>query len=352
VGATIVSVVGARPQFIKSAVVSHEIRKVATEILVHTGQHYDHEMSGVFFEELLIPAPDYSLDVGSGSHGWQTGQMLIKIEAILEKENPDWLLLYGDTNSTLAGALAGAKLRVNVAHVEAGLRSFNRGMAEEINRVLCDHVSSLLFCPSVTAVKNLAAEGISAGVHLVGDVMHDVMKRMLPRALERSRILSRLGLEESKYLLATIHRAENTDNQQRLREIVEAFNRLEQTVILPLHPRTQKEIVKNGLRIASHVHVVEPLGYLDMIRLEQSARIILTDSGGIQKEAYWLGIPCITLRDETEWVETAETGWNILTGADTSRIIEAVHACRTPATRLPLYGDGNAAGKIAAILMS
>ncbi|HOG08619.1 MAG TPA: UDP-N-acetylglucosamine 2-epimerase (non-hydrolyzing) [Syntrophales bacterium] len=351
-GATIVSVVGARPQFIKSAVVSHELRKVATEILVHTGQHYDYEMSGVFFEELQIPTPDHNLDVGSGSHGWQTGQMLIKIEAVLEKEKPDWLLLYGDTNSTLAGALAGAKLHVNVAHVEAGLRSFNRGMPEEINRVLCDRVSSLLFCPSDTAVKNLAAEGIKAGVHLVGDVMHDVMKRMLPVARERSRILSRLGLEESRYLLATIHRAENTDNPQRLRGIIEAFNRLNETVILPLHPRTRKETEKNGLRIASHVHVIEPLGYLDMIRMEQTARIILTDSGGIQKEAYWLGVPCITLRDETEWNETAEAGWNIIAGADATRIVEAVNSLRPPATRLPLYGDGNAAGKITAILMS
>lgn len=348
---TIVSVVGARPQFIKSAVVSRELRKVAKEILVHTGQHYDYEMSGVFFEELRIPTPEYNLGVGSGSHGWQTGQMLMKIEAVLKKEKPDWLLLYGDTNSTLAGALAGAKLHVNVAHVEAGLRSFNRGMPEEINRVLCDRVSSLLFCPSETAVKNLAAEGISAGVHLVGDVMHDVMKRMLPVARERSSILSRLGLEESRYLLATIHRAENTDNPQRLRGIIEAFNRLKETVILPLHPRTRKETEKNGLRIASHVHVIEPLGYLDMIRLEKSAKFILTDSGGIQKEAYWLGVPCITLRNETEWIETIETGWNVLAGFQTDRILEAVRTFRTPLSHRPLYGEGKAAELIASIIL-
>lgn len=348
----IVSVVGARPQFIKCAVLSRELRKVSKEILVHTGQHYDHEMSGVFFDELQLPTPDYNLDVGSGSHGWQTGQMLVKIEEVLAREKPDWLLLYGDTNSTLAGALAAAKLHVKIAHVEAGLRSFNRSMPEEINRVVCDHVSTLLFCPSATAVNNLVGEGITRGVHLVGDVMHDLLELSLPLANERSQILNQLGLKESRYLLATIHRAENTDNPQRLQNIISAFNQLTETILLPLHPRTRKEIEGNGIRIKPHIHVVEPLGYLDMIRLEKSARLILTDSGGIQKEACWLGIPCITLRDETEWVETIESGWNKLVGSDTSHIIEAVNTFSLPEKRAALYGDGHAASKITTILMS
>jgi len=347
----ILSVVGARPQFIKSAVVSREIRKASKEILVHTGQHYDYKMSRIFFDELQIPEPDYNLEVGSGPHGWQTGQMLTKIEAVIRNEKPDWLLVYGDTNSTLAGALAAAKLHVKIAHVEAGLRSYNRLMPEEINRVLCDQISSLLFCPSTTAVKNLLAEGITKGVHLVGDVMQDILKQALPAALAKSEILSRLGLKDSEYCLATIHRAENTDNPSRLKNIIDALNDVNQDVVLPLHPRTRKEVEVNNISIRSHVHVVEPLGYLDMIRLEKSARMILTDSGGVQKEAYWLGIPCITLRDETEWTETVDAGWNVLAGYRTDRILEAVQTFRLPLTRHPLYGDGRAAESIAKIIL-
>lgn len=346
----IVTVVGARPQFIKCAVVSSEIRKAAKEILVHTGQHYDYEMSDIFFDELRLPAPDYHLEIGSGTHGWQTGQMLVKIEVILEKEKPDWLLLFGDTNSTLAGALAAAKLHVKIAHVEAGLRSFNRRMPEEINRIICDQLSSLLFCPSGTAVDNLSAEGITKGVHLVGDVMHDILKKALPSTVVNSRILSRFGLRNSPYCLATIHRAENTEDSQRLQDIIEAFNRLDEPVIFPLHPRTRKVMEENSIPVASNIRVTEPLGYIDMIRLEKSAKFILTDSGGIQKEAYWLGVPCITLRNETEWIETVEAGWNVLAGSQTDRILEAVRTFRTPHSHRPLYGDGRAAESIAKII--
>jgi UDP-N-acetylglucosamine 2-epimerase len=348
----IVSVVGARPQFIKCAVVSSKLRKVAEEILVHTGQHYDHEMSGVFFDELRLPAPNYHLEVGSGSHGWQTGQMLLKIEEVLATEKPDWILLYGDTNSTLAGALAAAKLHMKVAHVESGLRSFNRIMPEEINRVVVDHLSSLLFCPSETAVNNLAREGIVRGVHVVGDVMLDVLLRALPLAEGRSRILSTLGLSKSGFLLATIHRPENVDHPARLANIARAFNSLNEIIVFPVHPRTRKMIEENAVVWSPHVRLIEPLGYLDMITLEKSARIVLTDSGGIQKEAYWLGVPCLTLRDDTEWVETIESGWNKLVGSETSQIIEAVHTFESPATRWSLYGDGSAAGHIATILTS
>jgi len=348
----IVSVVGARPQFIKCAVVSSEVRKVAEEILVHTGQHYDRAMSDIFFDELRLPMPAYHLEVGSGSHGWQTGQMLAKIEEVLTAEKPNWLLLYGDTNSTLAGALAAAKLHVKIAHVEAGLRSFNRAMPEEINRVITDHLSSLLFCPSETAKRNLAREGIIQGVHIVGDVMLDVLTRALPVAESRSRILSTLGLTKSRFLLATIHRPENTDDEIRLANIARAFNSLDEPIIFPVHPRTRKMMEKNEVIWGPHVRLIDPVGYLDMIALERSARIILTDSGGIQKEAYWLGVPCVTLRDETEWVETIEFGWNKLIGSGTSHIIEAVHTFRSPGTRRSLYGDGNAAGHIAMILTS
>ncbi len=349
----IVSIVGARPQFIKAAPVSRALRHASchTEVLVHTGQHYDENMSAVFFDELNIPPPNYNLGVGSGSHGAQTGEMLAKIEKVLLDEKPDWVLIYGDTNSTLAGALAAAKLHIKVAHVEAGLRSFNRAMPEEINRVAADHISDLLLCPSQTAVGNLAKEGITSGVHLVGDVMADALAFATTRAEERSDVLAQLGLTERGYLLATVHRAENTDDSARLRNILSAFAEMNEPVIFPIHPRTRKRIEAFNLKFEiQNLQLIEPVGYLDMVMLEQSARMILTDSGGVQKEAYWLGVPCITLRDETEWVETIQANWNILAGADTTRIVQAVRNFTLPSTRPTLYGDGHTAERIAEIL--
>lgn len=339
----VVSIVGARPQFIKAAVVSQTLRKRHSEILIHTGQHYDHQMSQVFFEELNLPRPDVNLEVGSGSHGWQTGHMLIGIEQILITEKPDWVLVYGDTNSTLAGTLAAVKLGIKVAHVEAGLRSFNRAMPEELNRVATDHLSDLLFCPSQTAIDNLGAEGITKGAYLVGDVMADVLNLVKQRLQPRPDILTQLGVDEGAYLLATMHRPENTDNPTRLHNILTAFNTLPEPLIFPVHPRTRKVIEAQDYSLATHIRLIEPVGYLDMIRLAQSARMILTDSGGLQKEAYWLGIPCITMRDETEWVETVEVGWNVVVGADPAQIVQAVHTFTPPETRPMLYGAGQAA---------
>ena len=351
----VVTIVGARPQFIKAAAVSHALRRAGhTELLVHTGQHYDDEMSAIFFEQLALPAPDYNLGIGSGPHGAQTGAMLGGIEEVLSKEKPDWVFVYGDTNSTIAGTLAAAKLHHRVAHVEAGLRSFNRAMPEEINRVVTDHLSNLLFCPSQTAVDNLAAEGITAGVHLVGDVMADVLQQTLERARESSSILKRLALEEHSYLLATIHRQENTDNLVRLRNILSAFNRVEETIVLPIHPRTRGALARlDGLlTLRASVRLIDPVGYLDLVRLAQSARLILTDSGGLQKEAYWLGVPCVTLREETEWVETVQTGWNTLAGARTDAIVDAVRSFRPATMRPPLYGDGRSAERIIGALIA
>jgi UDP-GlcNAc3NAcA epimerase len=345
----VVTVVGARPQFIKSAAVSRLLRDKNTEIMIHTGQHYDENMSDVFFQELDIPVPDYNLGVGSGSHGVQTGDMLVKIEKVLLQEKPDQVLVYGDTNSTLAGALAAAKLHLPVAHVEAGLRSFNRAMPEEINRILTDHLSDMLFCPSELAVQNLAKEGIASGVHMVGDVMADTLLYAAERASQSTTILEGLGLMPGKYLLATVHRAENTDHPKRLREILRAFAAIQESVIFPIHPRTRQRINDQGVQDildGSQVKLIEPLGYLDMVRLEGSARMILTDSGGIQKEAYWLKVPCITLRDETEWIETVENGWNCLVGTDSEKIIQKVKSFHPPMSHPMLYGDGRAAKKI------
>jgi UDP-N-acetylglucosamine 2-epimerase len=324
-------------------------------VLVHTGQHYDPNMSEVFFEELALPPPDYRLDVGPGSHGVQTGAMLAAIERVLAAEQPDWVLVYGDTNSTLAGALAAAKMHFKVVHVEAGLRSFDRRMPEEVNRVLVDHVADLLLAPGQTAVDNLAAEGVTHGVHIVGDVMAGALADAALRARSRSNILERLELTAHGYLLATIHRAENTDSPTRLTAILGALASLGERVVIPLHPRTRKAMASLGGAGVDGPHAdrlsfIDPVGYLDMVRLEQSARLILTDSGGIQKEAYWLGIPCITLRDQTEWVETVTTGWNTIAGADAQRIASAVREARVPAEHPPLYGDQHAAERIAALL--
>lgn len=345
------SIVGARPQFIKAAAVSRVLRERHREVLVHTGQHYSYEMSGIFFDGLDLPRPDLNLEVGSGSHGAQTGAMLKGIEDVLLAEHPDYLLIYGDTNSTLAGALAASKLSVPVAHVEAGLRSFNRRMPEEINRVVADRLSDLLLCPSDTAVLNLAAEGITRNVHLVGDVMLDVLtwaKRRL--AAKPSGILDRLGLTKRRYVLATVHRSENTDNFARLSHILNAFNSLDDPVVFPVHPRARKMIAEAHCQIERHVRLIDPVGYLDMVALLGAARLVLTDSGGLQKEAFWLGVPCLTLREETEWVETVEARWNILVGADSSKIVETVRSFAPSGSRPVLYGDGFAAGRCVDLL--
>jgi UDP-GlcNAc3NAcA epimerase len=347
----IVTIVGARPQFIKAGPVSRLLRKQHIEVLVHTGQHYDNDMSAIFFDELNIPAPDYDLGIGSGSQGAQTGAMLTRIEQVLLSEQPDWVLIYGDTNSTLAGALAAAKLHIKVAHIEAGLRSFNRMMPEEINRIVADHVSDLLFCPSITAVNNLADEGIIRGVHMVGDVMSDALAYAVERSESCSDILARLEIMSRCYLLATVHRPENTDNLPRLLSILSAFNEIEEPIVFPVHPRTRKAIEKARINLHSrNPRFIEPVGHLDMVQLERSARMILTDSGGMQKEAYWLGVPCVTMRDQTEWVETVEAGWNVIVGADKQRIMEAVKSFAPSGLRTLLYGDGHTAEKMEQIL--
>lgn len=340
----VVSIVGARPQFIKAGAVSRELRKQHREILVHTGQHYDYEMSGIFIDGLNVPPPEANLDVGSGSHATQTGAMLRGIEDVLVAERPDWLLTYGDTNSTLAGALAAAKLGTPSVHIEAGLRSFNRCMPEEINRVVVDHLSNLLLCPSDAAVRNLAAEGITRNVYIVGDVMLDVLNWARERiASQPPAIVERLGLSPRGYLLATTHRSENTDDLARLTHILNGFNSLEEPVVFPVHPRTRKAIHQAGCRMRPQVRTIDPVGYLEMVALAESARMILTDSGGLQKEAYWLRVPCLTLRDQTEWIETVEAGWNQLIGADSKKILEAVHSFVPNDTHPSLYGDGFAA---------
>jgi len=323
----IISIVGARPQFIKLVPLSKELRKSGfKEVIVHTGQHYDDNMSELFFKELEIPEPDYNLGIGSGSHGEQTGKMLIAIEDILLKENPDLVIIYGDTNSTLAGALASSKLHIPLAHIEAGLRSFNKNMPEEINRIVADHLSDLLFAPTETAVENLKREGIEKGVYLVGDIMFDALMHFSKIGEKKSKIIEILNLKPKEYYLATIHRAENTDNYERLKNILEALSNLDKPVVFPVHPRTKNKIAEYKLEylLKKSLVVIEPVGYLDMISLERNAYAILTDSGGVQKEAFWLKVPCITLRDETEWVETVRYGWNRLVGADKGKILDEV----------------------------
>jgi len=343
----VLSVVGARPQFVKAAVVSAELRgRGIREVLVHTGQHYDHGMSAVFFEEMGIPEPDHDLGVGSGSHAVQTGAMLAGIERLLLADPPDAVLVYGDTNSTLAGALAAAKVHIPVAHVEAGLRSFNRRMPEEVNRVMTDHLSALLFCPTDTAVQNLAAEGIVDGVVRTGDVMLDATRHYAERAAERAPLRDLVPHRPGSFAVATVHRAENTDDPARLRGIFEGLGRLELPVVLPLHPRTAARL--QGVDLPANVEVREPIGYLAMLNLVRNAHCVLTDSGGLQKEAVWLGVPCITLREETEWVETLERGWNRLAGSDPDRIVAA--AGMRPDAPAPDFGrvaEGPAPGLIA-----
>jgi UDP-N-acetylglucosamine 2-epimerase len=345
----ILSIVGNRPQFIKSGPLSLALQNRADEVVLHTGQHYDHELSQVFFDELGLEPPKHRLEAGSGSHAEQTARMLPGIEAAVVAEKPDLVLVYGDTNSTLAGALAASKLRVPVAHVEAGLRSFDRRMPEELNRVLVDRVSSLLFAPSGSAVGNLKDEGITEGVHEVGDVMLDANLRLAPIARERSQALELAGVAPGSYALVTVHREANT-REPALGRIVEALNALEEPVVFPLHPRTAGAIESMGLRLAGHVHPRRPAGYLDFAALASQARVILTDSGGVQKEAYWYEVPCVTLRENTEWVETVEAGWNHLVGTDPGAIVAASREASPGPEHPSLYGDGHAADLIADVI--
>lgn len=341
----ILTVVGARPQFIKAATISREIGQTEgiTEVMVHTGQHFDESMSDIFFEELEIPAPKHHFAIHGGSHGVMTGRMLEAVEQAMLDEQPDMVLVYGDTNSTLAGALAAVKLHIPVAHVEAGLRSFNRRMPEEINRVMTDHVSALLLCPTVTAIANLAAEGITNGVHGVGDVMYDATLHAGKVAAGRSDVLAKLGLTAKGYVLSTLHRAENTDDPSRLAHLLTFLKTLAagRPVVLPLHPRTKGAVERAGLSLDGLV-VCPPLGYLDMQALLAQAAQVATDSGGLQKEAYFHRVPCVTLRDETEWVETVEAGWNRLW-------FQPDYA--TPRHDIPDYGDGQAARKVVALML-
>ena len=317
---TVCTIVGARPQFIKAAPVSRALATSFHEVFIHTGQHYDYGMSDVFFEEMEMRPPDFHLGAGGGTHGEQIGKMLIALEKVLDAVKPDMVLVYGDTNSTLAGALAAAKAQIPLAHVEAGLRSYNRAMPEEINRVLTDHVSSLLFCPTHASVENLAKEGITEGVHHVGDVMYDALLHNLAIAQKRSTILASLGLKKRTYALATVHRAANTDDPGRMSAILNALSSLSTTVVFPVHPRTRKMIQEAGLSVSKSVRMIEPVGHFDILILQENASCILTNSGGMQKEAYLLGVRCITLRNETEWVETVQAGWNKLAGVDGNAI--------------------------------
>jgi UDP-GlcNAc3NAcA epimerase len=351
----IVTVIGARPQFVKLGPLAEALAGKATELVVHTGQHYDTRMSKVFFDDMGLPEPAVNLGIGSGYHGAMTGDMLKAIEEVLLRESPQLMIVFGDTNSTLAGALAACKLHIPVAHVESGLRSFNRLMPEEINRILTDHASDLLFCPTESAVEQLRQEGITSGVHCTGDVMLDALLHYQPIATARSNILKELELKPGNFNLVTIHRAENTDDEENLHSILTGLSNTDLPLVFPVHPRTRKILNSNRFQqlTASNklLRIIEPVGFLDMISLEQSASRILTDSGGIQKEAYWLGKPCITLRNETEWTETVTQGYNRLVGANLGQIVDALQNFFPNHQADSLYGDGKASeGIVRAIL--
>lgn len=369
----VLSVVGARPQFVKAAMVASAVRRHNAQApaqrrirhrLLHTGQHYERNLSDVFFDQLPLPKPHHALGVGSGSHGAQTGAMLERIEAVLQQEKPDFVVAYGDTNSTLAGALAAVKLHIPVAHVEAGLRSYNRRMPEEINRVATDHLSDLLFCPTRSAIENLHAEGIRKGVALTGDVMLDAVLRFAPLAQKKT--LRRLKLQPSEYGLVTVHRAENTDDPKTLAEIVAALAGLSVPMVFPIHPRLRNRLaseksyapLKKELEHAVHLRIIDPVSYLEMLALEASARMVLTDSGGVQKEAYFLGVPCITLRNETEWTDTLADGWNRVVPPEASKVVPLANslwsrngASPVGKANLRAFGNGQAAEKIVKALV-
>jgi len=346
------TIVGARPEFIQTAPVSKAIRKRHTEILVHTGQHYDDNMSAVFFSDLGIPQPEINLEVGSGGHAEQTGQIMVKVETAMLREQPDWVLVFGDTNSTIGAALAAAKIHIPVAHIEAGLRSYDRKMPEEINRVMTDHISNLLFPPTQAAVENLKKEGITEGVHLVGDVRVDVVLQTVPRAREQQgRLFEQTGLKTGEpFALATIHRASNTDNRGRLADIVGAFNTLDLPVVLPVHPRLKKMIGEFGLSFSANVRTIDPIGFLDMVALLDACKMVITDSGGLQKEAYMLCRPAVTVRDTTEWVETVDSGWNRLTEPADFKAAVAEALKPPPAEHPDFYGAPGVCDRIVDVL--
>jgi UDP-N-acetylglucosamine 2-epimerase len=346
----IVTVVGNRPQFVKAAAVSRLLRERMDELIVHTGQHYDDELSRVFFEELNVPAPDRELGAGGGTNTAQTARILAALEPVLEELEPALVLVYGDTNSTLAGALAASQAGIAVGHVEAGMRSFDRSMPEELNRVLTDHASDLLLCSTETAMLNLESEGVRGEAELVGDVMADVSLAFRDIAEERSQVLDELGLEPGGYLVVTAHRAGNVDRPERLEALVSLLEALPGPVVLPLHPRTRARLDAGGLmQRLGGIEVVPPLGYLDFLKLARHARAVLTDSGGVQKEAYLLGVPCLTLRDTTEWVETVEAGWNVLVDLDRDAALRALER-DPPAERPELYGGGHAAERVCEVI--
>jgi UDP-GlcNAc3NAcA epimerase len=343
----VASIVGARPQFIKLAPVSSALRERHDEIIIHTGQHYDYDMSAQFFDELAIAPPDYHLEIGSASHGAQTGRMLEAIEQVLLKERPDWVIVYGDTNSTLAGALAAAKLHIPIAHIEAGLRT-DRSEPEEINRVVTDHISDRLFCPTETARCNANNEGITQGVEVVGDVMYDVLLRTQPKIDDRAQaLLPSLGVAPHAYVLVTVHRPANTDDPAAMQNIAHALNKLEMPVIFPVHPRTRTCLDRYDITWGTHIRLIEPVGYLDMLALERAAYRILTDSGGIQKEAFLLGVPCVTIFGKTEWPETVEAGWNVLVSSRWQAILEATSRQKPKPPQHNPFGNGDASIRIA-----
>ncbi|MDD2696653.1 MAG: UDP-N-acetylglucosamine 2-epimerase (non-hydrolyzing) [Candidatus Pacebacteria bacterium] len=346
-------VVGARPNFIKVTPILKEFKKYNSvkSILVHTGQHYDFEMSQIFFKDLEIPKPNYNLGVGVGSHARQTAKIMEKLEPVILREKPDLVIVVGDVNSTLAGALTAAKLNIPVVHVEAGLRSYDKTMPEEINRLLTDHISKSLFCPTETAVKNLKKEGIKKGLYRVGDIMYDTLLNSKLKA-QSSKLLRRLRLKPKQYLLLTIHRASNTDNLENLRKIITTIGESGEKVVFPIHPRTKKQLKKLKLKIKNwKLRIIAPLGYLDMLVLENNAKKILTDSGGVQKEAYWLKVPCLTLRKETEWIETVKDGWNILVGQNKVKILKAIKNFQPKGPQHRHFGNGRTAKMITNILL-
>ena len=348
----IISVVGARPQFIKLAILSKELRENHNEIIIHTGQHYDDNMSKYFFEEMQIAKPDYNLNIGSGSHGKQTAEMLIGLEDIFLHQKPDVVITFGDTNTTLATGLAATKLNIPVAHVEAGLRSHNREMPEEINRILTDHISDYLFAPTLTAMENIKIENLYGKPFLVCDVLYDSLLYYGKIAEQKSRILKNLKLKQKEYILLTLHRPYNVDNIHKLQNIFSALKQTKRFIILPVHPRSRKMIESTNTIIPENISIIEPLGYLDFIFLQKHSEKIITDSGGIQKEAYLNGIPCITIRPETEWIETVKAGWNVLVGDKKDQFIENCLHFKPSHNRPRYFGDGNSSKKIISILES
>jgi UDP-N-acetylglucosamine 2-epimerase len=347
---TVLTVVGARPQFIKAAPISRALKGDFNEVIIHTGQHYDRNMSEVFFKQLSIPEPNENLDVGSGSHAYQTGIIMIKLEEALTRHRPDGVIIYGDTNSTLAASIASAKLHIPVAHVEAGLRNFDLSIPEEVNRVVADKLSDYLFAPTKTAVDNLSKEGITSNVFLTGDVMYDTLLYALETASNNSSVLSQYDLLSSQFSLCTIHRAENTDNVENLKVIIEALSKIGSKIILPIHPRTRKVMDGNDIKVPDNVMIIPSLGYLDFLLLEQNAQKIITDSGGVQREAYCLKKPCITIFPSTSWIETVEDGWNTLSDCRVESIVYAFHNAKEGHRYEQHYGDGHAARRIVGIL--